>query len=95
MWIICGYLCERSTDASLNAQHGLNYLPLDKPVLLTTSDHALLTLTIVYDFLRLSHVANRDATVGVVTERSLSACANLIHSMGATICRIAEYIIKS
>lgn len=62
----------RNLDSpSRSAEHGLSCLPGDKPVLLTTADHALLTPAMVQDFLRASQTAECDATAGVVTEQAL------------------------
>lgn len=58
---------------SRSAEHGLNHLPADMPVLLTTADHALLTPHIVQYFLTESIKADSDATVGVVTEKQMTA----------------------
>lgn len=58
---------------SLSAEHGLNHLPDDMPVLLTTADHALLTPQIVQYFLTESLQADSDATVGVVKHETMTA----------------------
>lgn len=62
---------------SLSAEHGLNHLPNDMPVLLTTADHALLAPQMVQYFLTESLQAysdcDSDATVGVVKYEELIA----------------------
>lgn len=58
---------------SRSAEHGLNHIPLDTPVLVTTADHALLTPAIVRDFLRHAATTPCDAAVGAVSETALSA----------------------
>lgn len=58
---------------SRSAEHGINYLPDDMPVLLTTADHALLSPQIVQYFLTESSKAESDATVGMVTDAQMSA----------------------
>lgn len=51
---------------SRSADSALDRIDPDVPVLLTTADHALLTPSIVQDFLSESQIAGADATVGVV-----------------------------
>lgn len=58
---------------SRSAEHGLNHIPPDMPVLVTTADHALLTPAIVRDFLQNAAVTPCDAAVGAVSETALSA----------------------
>ncbi|MBS0483680.1 MAG: nucleotidyltransferase family protein [Proteobacteria bacterium] len=58
---------------SRSAEHGLNHIPPDTPVLVTTADHALLTPAIVRDFLRHAATTPCDAAVGAVSETALSA----------------------
>lgn len=58
---------------SRSAEHGLNHIPPDTPVLVTTADHALLTPAIVRDFLQNAAVTPCDAAVGTVSETALSA----------------------
>ena len=58
---------------SRSAESGLNHIPLDTPVLLTTADHALLTLAIVRDFLQRAAVTPCDAAVGAVSEQAITA----------------------
>jgi len=58
---------------SRSAEHGLNHIPPDTPVLVTTADHALLTPAIVRDFLRHAARTPCDAAVGAVSETALSA----------------------
>jgi len=58
---------------SRSAEHGINHLPDDVPVLLTTADHALLSPQIVQYFLTESLKADTDATVGVVTDAQMMA----------------------
>ena len=58
---------------SRSAEHGLNHIPPDTPVLVTTADHALLTPAIVRDFLQNAAVTPCDAAVGAVSETALSA----------------------
>ncbi len=58
---------------SRSAEYGLDHLPGDMPVLLTTADHALLTPQIVRHFLTESLQTDSDATVGVVTDTQMSA----------------------
>ena len=58
---------------SRSAEYGINHLPNDMPVLLTTADHALLSPQIVQYFLTESLRAESDATVGVVTGEQMSA----------------------
>lgn len=57
---------------SRSAEHGINHLPDDMPVLLTTADHALLSPQTVQYFLSESLKADTDATVGVVTDVQMS-----------------------
>ena len=56
-----------------SAEQGLKHLSDDMPVLLTTADHALLTPQIVQNFLTESLLTDSDATVGVVTEKQMTA----------------------
>ncbi|SFK99734.1 GTP:adenosylcobinamide-phosphate guanylyltransferase [Nitrosomonas aestuarii] len=58
---------------SRSAAHGINHLPADSPVLITTADHALLTPHIVHYFLTESVKAGHDATVGLVTQKQMTA----------------------
>lgn len=58
---------------SRSAGSGLNHVPGDTPVLLTTADHALLTPGIVQNFLQQSITSQSDATVGAVTEQAIAA----------------------
>lgn len=58
---------------SRSAESGLNYVPGDMPVLLTTADHALLTPHMVQSFLRNSQAAQCDATAGAVREQDIAA----------------------
>ncbi|MBA3756751.1 MAG: NTP transferase domain-containing protein [Nitrosomonas sp.] len=58
---------------SRSAESGLNHVPSDTPVLLTTADHALLTPRIVQNFLRDSLSTQCDATVGVVRQQDIAA----------------------
>lgn len=58
---------------SRSAEQGLSHLAGDKPVLLTTADHALLTPQIVRYFLIESLKTDADATAGVVTDVQMLA----------------------
>jgi GTP:adenosylcobinamide-phosphate guanylyltransferase len=58
---------------SRSAESGLNRIPGDTPVLLTTADHALLTPDMVQSFLRNSLATQCDATVGVVRQQDIAA----------------------
>jgi len=57
---------------SRSAEHGLNHIPADSPVFLTTADHALLTPDIVEYFLTESLKSNGDATVGLVKQTQMT-----------------------
>lgn len=57
---------------SRSAESGLNQIPSDTPVLLTTADHALLTPDMVYSFLRDSLAIQCDATVGLVRQQDIA-----------------------
>lgn len=56
---------------SRSAESGLNHIPLDTPVLVTTADHALLTPATVRDFLQNAAVTPCDAAVGAVSESTI------------------------
>ncbi len=58
---------------SRSAENGLSQIPSDTPVLLTTADHALLTPSIVQNFLRASLATPCDATVGAVRQQVIAA----------------------
>lgn len=58
---------------SRSAESGLNQIPGDTPVLLTTADHALLTPDMVQSFLRDSLKTQCDATVGLVRQQDIAA----------------------
>lgn len=58
---------------SRSAESGLNQVPSDTPVLLTTADHALLTPRIVQNFLRDSLVTKGDAIVGTIRQQTIAA----------------------
>ncbi|QOJ24544.1 MAG: NTP transferase domain-containing protein [Gammaproteobacteria bacterium] len=58
---------------SRSAESGLNHIPLDTPVLLTTADHALLTPAIVRKFLQDAAATPCDAAVGAVSEQAVTA----------------------
>lgn len=58
---------------SRSAESGLNHIPLDTPVLLTTADHALLTPAIVCSFLQRAAATSCDAAVGAVGEQAINA----------------------
>lgn len=58
---------------SRSADSGLDHIPLDTPVLLTTADHALLTPAIVRDFLQRAAATPCDAAVGAVSEQAITA----------------------
>lgn len=58
---------------SRSAEAGLNHIPGDVPVLLTTADHALLTAGIVQSFLQNSLTTGSDATVGTVRQQDIAA----------------------
>ncbi|MDE2389815.1 MAG: nucleotidyltransferase family protein [Betaproteobacteria bacterium] len=58
---------------SRSADSGLDHIPLDTPVLLTTADHALLTPAIVRDFLQRAAATPCDAAVGAVSEQAINA----------------------
>ena len=57
---------------SRSAERGLNHIPLDTPVLLTTADHALLTPAIVRDFLQNAAATPCDAAVGAVSGQAIT-----------------------
>ncbi len=57
---------------SRSAGSGLEHVDQDIPVLLTTSDHALLTPLIVQTFLRQSLATNSDANVGLAREETIA-----------------------
>ncbi len=61
MWL------SNQNSPSRSAEHGLNHLPVNTPVFLTTADHALLTPDIVEYFLAESLRSSSDATVGLIT----------------------------
>jgi GTP:adenosylcobinamide-phosphate guanylyltransferase len=56
---------------SRSAESSLNHIPENIPVLLTTADHALLTPSIVQNFLRHSLTADSDATVGASRQQDI------------------------
>lgn len=58
---------------SRSAEIGLSHIPNDRPVLLTTADHALLTPNIVQDFLQRSLAAESSATVGAINQNIIAA----------------------
>ncbi len=58
---------------SRSAENGLSQIPSDTPVLLTTADHALLTPSIVQNFLRTSLATPCDATVGAIRQQVIAA----------------------
>lgn len=58
---------------SHSAESGLNQIPSDTPVLLTTADHALLTPDIVQNFLRASLTTPCDAAVGAIKQQIVAA----------------------
>lgn len=58
---------------SRSAESCLNHIPNNTQVLLTTADHALLTPSIVQNFLRKSLVTNGDATVGAIEQHHIAA----------------------
>lgn len=57
---------------SRSAESGLNHVPSDTPVLLTTADHALLTPRIVQNFLRDSLATKGDAAVGAIRQETIA-----------------------
>jgi GTP:adenosylcobinamide-phosphate guanylyltransferase len=57
---------------SRSAESGLNHVPSDTPVLLTTADHALLTPRIVQNFLHSSMAAKGDAAVGAIRQQTIA-----------------------
>lgn len=57
---------------SRSADNCLNHIPSNMPVLLTTADHALLTPSIVRDFLQRSSTTAADATVGTIEQQLIA-----------------------
>ncbi len=72
---------------SRSAESGLNHIPLDTPVLVTTADHALLTPATVRDFLQNAAATPCDAAVGAVSE---SAIMTAFPSCKRTIIRLRD-----
>lgn len=58
---------------SRSADRGLNHIPRDTPVLLTTADHALLTPGIVRSFLQNALTLQCDAAVGAVSGQAIAS----------------------
>lgn len=57
---------------SRSAESAVNYIPDDMPVLLTTADHALLTSSMVQNFLQRSAIMPGDAIVGTVEQQTIA-----------------------
>lgn len=58
---------------SRSADRGLNHIPRDTPVLLTTADHALLTPGIVRSFLQNALTLQCDAAIGAVSGQAIAS----------------------
>ncbi|PSJ18611.1 nucleotidyltransferase family protein [Nitrosomonas supralitoralis] len=58
---------------SRSAENGLSHIPSNTPVLLTTADHALLTPSIVQNFLQRSLATESNATAGAINQSIIAA----------------------
>lgn len=57
---------------SRSAESGINQIPIDMPVLLTTADHALLTPAMLQNFLQQSLIIPGDAIVATVEQQTIA-----------------------
>jgi GTP:adenosylcobinamide-phosphate guanylyltransferase len=70
---------ENQATPSLSAFHAMEALPEDAPILLTTSDHALLSSRVVDHFCREAQGAECDVVAGVARHESVTAAYPQTH----------------